>query len=241
MSILITSGGTKIKIDRVRHIGNMSSGTFGSRIAEEALRGEQEVVFFRAENSKSPFSFNVNLENEASLTRFYNALAFWKTKRHLYSEKTYNTFEDYMVGLRKLIEQHQPTVIVLAAAVSDYGVANFVDGKIRSKDSDLSIQLKALPKVISKVKGWAPNAYLVGFKLLVDSSDDDLISDAKKSIAENDCDMIVANDLRDIKNDAHRLIVLKKKDLIPHIYTSLREDPNYLARAIITELAKGNA
>lgn len=241
MSILITSGGTKIKIDRVRHIGNMSSGTFGSRIAEEALRGEQEVVFFRAENSKSPFSFNVNLESEASLARFYNALDFWKKKRHLYSEKTYNTFEDYMTGLKKLIEQHQPTAIVLAAAVSDYGVANFVDGKIRSKDSDLSIQLKALPKVISKVKSWAPNAYLVGFKLLVDSSDDDLISDAKKSIVENDCDMIVANDLRDIKNDAHRLIILKKKDLVPHIYTSLREDPNYLARTIITELTKGNA
>ena len=32
--ILITSGGTKIKIDRVRSITNMSKGTFGSQIAE---------------------------------------------------------------------------------------------------------------------------------------------------------------------------------------------------------------
>ena len=35
MKILITSGGTKVKIDQVRHIGNMSKGTFGSKIAEE--------------------------------------------------------------------------------------------------------------------------------------------------------------------------------------------------------------
>ena len=34
MKILITSGGTKVSIDRVRSITNMSQGTFGSRIAD---------------------------------------------------------------------------------------------------------------------------------------------------------------------------------------------------------------
>ena len=37
MKVLITSGGTKVPIDTVRHIGNMSSGTFGAKIAFQLL------------------------------------------------------------------------------------------------------------------------------------------------------------------------------------------------------------
>ena len=37
MKILVTSGGTKIPIDRVRDITNMSTGTFGSKIAIELI------------------------------------------------------------------------------------------------------------------------------------------------------------------------------------------------------------
>ena len=38
MRVLLTSGGTRVPIDRVRDIRNMSMGTFGSRIALELLR-----------------------------------------------------------------------------------------------------------------------------------------------------------------------------------------------------------
>jgi phosphopantothenoylcysteine synthetase/decarboxylase len=34
MKILITSGGTKVPIDSVRHIGNFSTGRYGSEIAD---------------------------------------------------------------------------------------------------------------------------------------------------------------------------------------------------------------
>ena len=37
MRILITSGGTKVMIDGVRHISNMSKGTFGSAICKSFL------------------------------------------------------------------------------------------------------------------------------------------------------------------------------------------------------------
>lgn len=43
MKILITSGGTKIPLDSVRHIGNMSSGTMGREIALAALEKKHEV------------------------------------------------------------------------------------------------------------------------------------------------------------------------------------------------------
>ena len=38
MKILITSGGTKVKIDLVRSITNMSRGTFGSQICDSFWR-----------------------------------------------------------------------------------------------------------------------------------------------------------------------------------------------------------
>jgi phosphopantothenate-cysteine ligase len=233
MKILITSGGTKVPIDTVRHIANMSSGTFGSKICEEALIAGDEVTFFRADNSKSPFKLSVDLfkEDKEWINRVYDKILFKDRYSHLYTEATYKNFDQYFTGLEHLSKETNPDVIILAAAVSDYGVDNYVDGKIRTK-SDMSISLKPLPKVISNVKNWAPNALLVGFKLLVNSNDVELIENAKKSIVDNKCDMVVANDLRDIKNNDHRLIIVKS-DLSVTFHNSDKNDPNYLARKVI--------
>lgn len=61
MKVLITSGGTKVPIDPVRDITNMSSGTFGSKIATEFLKTGQHVSFVMAEKSKTPFTFHRDL------------------------------------------------------------------------------------------------------------------------------------------------------------------------------------
>jgi phosphopantothenoylcysteine synthetase/decarboxylase len=61
MKILLTSGGTKVKIDRVRHIGNMSHGTFGSAIAKHLLSWEDvNLTFLYSEHSNTPFTYSVN-------------------------------------------------------------------------------------------------------------------------------------------------------------------------------------
>ena len=188
MKILITSGGTKIKIDSVRSITNMSKGTFGSYIAQEFLELKHQVVFLHAKNSKTPFLLDYN--------------------RKLITFVEYETFEDYEKELIKELEK-KPDIVVLAAAVSDYGVENPVDGKIRSGD-DLVIRLKPLPKLISMVKQKCPDCILCGFKLLVNSTDYDLKKAVEDSINKNNCDLVVGNDLRDIKNGNHKLIIGKK-------------------------------
>jgi phosphopantothenate--cysteine ligase len=247
MRILITSGGTKIPIDRVRHIANMSSGTFGSKIALEALKKDHGVAFFYAENSKTPFTYSSNLfktKNSAEyiqeLVRLeelkFNLRKYANLQSSTYDERTYSNFDTYVSGLKEYIDAIKPDVIVLAAAVSDYGIDNYVDGKIRSKDSDMVIKLKALPKVISQVKSWAPKAYLVGFKLLVDSTDEELIENAKKSIETNGCNMVVANDLRDIKNNDHKLIIVKPNKEPWMYYSNHALEANVLAQAVIREI-----
>lgn len=248
MKLLITSGGTKIPIDTVRHIANMSSGTFGSKIAYEALRAGHQVDFFHAKGSKTPFLIHENLAEidyqfnngragfDALIERMHAVKQDTEKYKPVYKETTYDSFSTYLLGLEKLVKTTNPDVIILAAAVSDYGVDNFVDGKIRSKDSDMCIRLKLLPKVISKVKTWAPNAYLVGFKLLVNSTESELVENAMKSIETNGCDMVVANDLRDIKNSAHQVFIVKpnKSPIMYHSASNIT-NANYLASKVVQQ------
>ena len=234
MKVLITSGGTKVPIDSVRHIANMSSGNFGSKIATEILRNGHEVVFMRRKGSKSPMSVNIDLMEE--LYDMYKFSSWFNERMGMmshYGEVVYETFDGYAEKLELLVREENFDVIILAAAVSDYGVKNYTDGKIRSNDS-LSIQLKPLPKLISRVKSWSPKSKLVGFKLLVDSTQQQLIEASQKSIDENNCDMVVANDLRDIKNNQHKLLLVRqaKFGLSVDEYPSLDSDPNFLAKVV---------
>jgi len=221
MKILITSGGTKIPIDTVRSITNMSHGTLGSRMAEEFLKAGHDVLFFRAEGSKSPFTKTIDLINQdycpGEFEEWYRTRKpFWDH----YGEFSYKTFEDYQSELENIIKQHKPDMIILAAAVSDYGVENPMQGKIRTK-GDLSIPLKPLPKIISNVREWAGDkAIIVGFKLLVDVKEEELIASAKDSLTKNKLDYVCANDLRSILNGNHMLFLIDKEDMIelPHTY-----------------------
>lgn len=236
MKILITSGGTKIPVDRVRNITNMSSGTFGSKIAIELLKMNQEVIFLKAKHSKFPFTADIDFYKSKGMVSndFNDAINLYTKYNENYREYQYVTYDEYEHGLQFTINVEQPEIIVLAAAVSDYGVENYIDGKIRSKEDAMTIKLKVLPKLIGKVKEWAPTAKLVGFKLLVNSKYVDLIAAAKKSIVDNKCDMVVANDLQDIRDNNHKVYLVFPTVEEPTYYRSDAEpnDRSFLARKV---------
>jgi phosphopantothenate-cysteine ligase len=243
MKILISSGGTKIPIDKVRDITNMSSGTFGSKIATELLKMGHQVIFFRAKDSKSPMSTTIDLwklgqekYTYRDAGRMAEILGFFNTHKDRYLEHEYRTFDEYYERLKFIIGVNQPDVVVLAAAVSDYGVENPVDGKIRSNEM-LTIKLKQLPKLIYYIKEWCPTTKLVGFKLLVGSTIEQLIAAATKSINENKADMIVANDLRDIKEGNHTVTMVYPNGL-GVTYDNKPSDSNYLARKVAEHTVK---
>ena len=238
---LITSGGTQIPIDRVRHIGNMSSGTFGSKIAYEALKRGHYVYFLKAKGSKSPFDLHIDLNTKHLVSKIIKNLWFRFRYKKNYEEWEYKTFNEYKGELEAFLDAEEgvlgvdlpPDVVILAAAVSDYGVENPVDGKIRSK-GDLDIHLTPLPKLISSVRNKLGNdKKLVGFKLLVDSTNEQLQEAVMKSVKDNKCDMVVGNDLRDIKNNDHKLMIGFPKGTIISIQGK-KGDSNFLARSIIS-------
>jgi len=207
MHILITSGGTKVKIDRVRHIGNMSSGTFGAKIALECLKRGHSVLFFKAKGSKGPLGCIIDDTDTAwDAIKKVVKTVYYKIRygRHL-AVKEYSDFDSYRNGIVTFSVHYDFDAVVLAAAVSDYGVDNYVDGKIRSSDDDMTIRLKKLPKIIADAKKMFGKAKIVGFKLLVDSIETDLIQAAIDSVDKNNCAFVVANDLRDIQNSDHQV------------------------------------
>jgi phosphopantothenate--cysteine ligase len=238
MRILITSGGTKVPIDGVRDITNMSNGTFGAKIAYEALEAGAEVVFFRARHSKTPFSakfdFYNNRDWEGEINRLADLHNFAEKHRDRYREVGFRNFSDYSAPLQHLVLQTKPDIIILAAAVSDFLVRNVMQGKVRAK-GDYRIELEEAPKVISMVKTWCPEVTLVGFKLLVDATKDTLLDAAWESIQDNCCDLVVANDLHDIKAGAHQLYLVSSPNgrRKHEAYQSDQDDPNFLARKIV--------
>lgn len=222
MKILVTSGGTKVPIDRVRDITNMSKGTFGSRIAKQALLAGFEVDYLISQDGKSPFSIKIDygdkddqitskmIENSAALHALH---MFVGQNWSRYQEFRYRNFDDYSVSLQAILEDRQPEVTILAAAVSDYGVGNYTDGKIRSGSSK-TIELIDYPKLIHQVKDWCPSTFLVGFKLLVGVTQDELVAASMKSISDNRCDLVVANDYESLKAGAHELILVDKNGIV---------------------------
>jgi phosphopantothenate---cysteine ligase (CTP) len=241
MKVLLTSGGTKVPIDTVRSITNMSRGTFGSKIARQLLRCDNvNLIYLGAKEFRMPFSIRidfaeVNQENVQVLSDRLLELAYeYLCNSKRYKQYTYKTFNEYTELLEKLIKEEKPDVVVLAAAVSDYVVADPMEGKIRS-GGDLTIELKHAPKLIGKVKKWLPDCHLVGFKLLVNSTDDELIESARKSLEQNGCDFIVANDLRDIRAGKHRLLIVDNK--IVEEIRSRDDDPDYLAKVIADKIS----
>ena len=209
MKVLITSGGTKVKIDLVRSITNMSRGTFGSQICDSFWKNlitssdspeNNEIVFFHAKNSRMPIAED-------------NSNFCYDSGIHAIRYIEYDTFDDYRLKLTDLLKAEKFDIIVLAAAVSDYGVANYFNGKYHSSD-DMTIKLVKLPKVITEVRELAHDATICGFKLLVNSTDEELREAMDKQFAENGIELCVGNDLRDIKADDHRLTIKFNESLM---------------------------
>jgi phosphopantothenoylcysteine synthetase/decarboxylase len=218
MKVLLTSGGTKVPIDDVRHIGNMSSGTFGSKIGTKILEDGNSLYFLTSKEGKTPLKINEDLNGKNAdycILDVVKKMLEIKTYSKRYYEIPYSSFQEYEKWLELYTKEAKVDVIILAAAVSDY-LTKPTSGKIRSS-SDLNIQLEPAPKLISKIrKEWGFTGILVGFKLLVGATKQELIAASHKSIRDNGCDFVVANDLNDIKRGDHKILLVTPTKIYEH-------------------------
>ena len=208
MKLLITSGGTSEKIDQVRSITNHSTGQLGALIAESFLAQGDQVTLVTTQNAVKPAAHpNLTIQ-------------------------IIENVQDLLETMQPLVKTHD--VLIHSMAVSDYTpiyMAGFdqitasqdlteflnktnVQGKISSKDEYQVLFLKQTPKIISRVKNWNPNIRLIGFKLLVGVSKEELLTVARASLAKNQAEIIVANDLYDISNNQHHAYLVKENSVI---------------------------
>ena len=207
MKILVTSGGTSEAIDSVRSITNHSTGRLGKIITETLLAAGHEVCLITTKRALKP-------EAHPNL-----------------SIREIDNTNDLLVVMQELVKEYQ--VLVHSMAVSDYtpvymtgleevqassNLEEFLNKqnnqtKISSTDEIQVLFLKKTPKIISLVKEWNPAIHLIGFKLLVDVSEDYLIEIARQSLIKNQADLIIANDLTQISANQHRAIFVERKQL----------------------------
>ena len=204
MKILVTSGGTSEKIDRVRSITNHSSGKLGKIITETLLKAGHEVCLITTLQAVKPVSHPnltiIEIKNTADL------LQVMKDK-----------VTDYQVIIHSMaVSDYTPVYMTGFDEVqASQDLTEFLDKKnqetkISSKEDVQILFLKKNPKIISLVKEWNPKIHLIGFKLLVDVSQEHLIQIARESLEKNQADLIVANDLTQISSEQHKAYLVEK-------------------------------
>ncbi|MDR2938205.1 MAG: bifunctional phosphopantothenoylcysteine decarboxylase/phosphopantothenate--cysteine ligase CoaBC [Prevotellaceae bacterium] len=164
---LVTAGPTYESIDAVRFIGNYSSGKMGYAIAEELAQRGAQVTLVSGPVSVCAKHQNIKVEKVSSAEEMYNAAV--------------RAFE-------------AADGAVMAAAVADFTPEEKQAGKLKRKNSALTLKLAATKDIaaaLGKVK--RANQVLVGFALEAANEQ----ANAEKKLREKNLDFIVLNSMND--------------------------------------------
>ena len=195
MKLLITSGGTSEKIDQVRSITNHSTGKLGALIADSFLAQGDHVTLITTRNAIKPAAHpNLTIQIIENVQKLFEMM-------------------------KPLVKTHD--VLIHSMAVSDYTPIYMTGFEQITTSQDLTEFLNKTnkqSKISSKdnyqVQKWNPNIRLIGFKLLVDVSKEELLTVARASLTKNQAEIIVANDLSDISDNQHHAYLVKINSVI---------------------------
>lgn len=245
INVLVTAGGTTEKIDNVRGITNFSTGSLGSLIADAFASFESvSVDYIHGLGSKMPKSEGINvtaIESVGDLLKViekklnnkkYDVIvhAMAVSDYYLVGSLGENDLASKLFDNRETLTQEELVKNMNSAFDQVKSV-----GKLGSDMSTLYMQLKETPKVIKYIKELQPETKLVGFKLLVGVSEEELVTVAKALMDKNRCDYVLANDKMLIKNGQHVGLLVSSKGEIQRFSTK-----ESIAQGIANELMKEN-
>ncbi|MBI3447944.1 MAG: bifunctional phosphopantothenoylcysteine decarboxylase/phosphopantothenate--cysteine ligase CoaBC [Acidobacteria bacterium] len=162
-TLLVTAGPTREPIDAVRFLSNPSSGKMGFAIAAAAVRRGAGVVLVSGPTAVAdPEGVKVIRVTTAAEMR------------------------------RAVVEAlPEATIVVKAAAVSDFAVATPAPGKIKKAAASRTVELVPTPDILKEISALKGGRLLVGFA----AETGDLVANARRKLVEKNLDMIVANDV----------------------------------------------
>lgn len=161
-TVLVTAGGTREPIDPVRFLGNRSSGKMGHALAEAALERGARVILVTASSLPVPAACTVVRVSTAK--------------------------EMAAAVLDHLAEA---TVVIKAAAVSDYRVRSVSSSKLR-REGPRILELEPTEDIVAKVVAERRNGTLV---IAFAAEIEDHETNAREKLLRKGADAIVVNDV----------------------------------------------
>ena len=163
-TILVTAGPTQEPMDPVRFITNRSTGKMGYALATMARRRGAEVV----------------------LVAGPSALSIPRRDVQVVSVRTAEEMKQAV-----LLEMERCSVVIKAAAVSDYRPKVISARKIKKTGATSSLELERTTDILAEIGKNKGDRILVGFA----AETEDLVANARKKLLEKNLDMIVVNDV----------------------------------------------
>ncbi|HJO47368.1 MAG TPA: phosphopantothenoylcysteine decarboxylase [Candidatus Scalindua sp.] len=216
-NVLITAGSTRGYLDAVRYITNTSTGRLGSEIAFEAMGRGAVVTYIYGADSLFPV-IHGRSDLKASQLKLIEI----------------ETNNDLMKVLQEKLKNRKFDVIIHAMAVADYVPARAKQSKTSSQKKEWLVKLVKTPKVINTIRDSWPEALLVGFKLEVNRTKDEIIRIARRFLAKSKSNLIVANDYKYISRNRHIAYMVTGDRKIPKPLKGKKA----IARNIISYLEK---
>lgn len=161
--ILISSGATLEKIDEARAITNLSSGLMGLNLAKMAYTMGAEVTVI---------SGHSNYE-------FPPCIKTIKAVNH----------DEMNKSITSNIEKND--IYISAAAISDYK-PNYIKGKIKKGNENISLELKKTKDILSYIGKNFGHKLVVGFA----AESENLIENARRKLVLKNLDIIIANEIK---------------------------------------------
>jgi phosphopantothenoylcysteine decarboxylase/phosphopantothenate--cysteine ligase len=163
-TLLVTAGPTEEPIDPVRFLSNRSSGKMGFAVARAARRRGAQVILVSGP-SALPVPPGVKF----------------------IPVRTAAEMREAVLGSLPGV-----SMLVMAAAVSDYRPRGTSPEKIKKSRAELTLPLELNPDILHEAGQRKEKRLLIGFAAETES----LLANARKKLAEKNLDLIVANDVR---------------------------------------------
>lgn len=223
LNIVITAGGTSEYIDKVRKITNSGSGKLGSIIANKlAERDDIDTIFYiHTPKAILPNLGVINTSSNAKIKTLEvvdtislknmveQVLTLNRIDYFIHSMAVSDYTVNYVSTIDKISNELKNSLDIKESLINLEDILDNTS-KISSSEDNLVIVLKQAPKIINLIKKISPETHLIGFKLLEDVSKEELINVGYNLLIKNNCDYVVANDLKEIKEGNHRAYVIDK-------------------------------
>lgn len=218
-NVIVTAGGTTEYIDTVRKITNSGTGRLGAEIADK-LASKHRVFYIHAKGAVKPNIFDKNIEaiEIVNVNDLKEAVSKVLTENnidwfvHTMAVSDYSV--DYVSSAEKMFENLKKNGLTIDNIVNN-PLRFDANEKISSQEDNLIIKLKKTPKIIDMIKPLSPKTRLIGFKLMVDVSPEELIETAWELQKRTHAEYIVTNDLNYIKNGRHKAFICDKVEATP--------------------------